>query len=219
MKKKLFILRGSAAVGAIALVMSQNPVDAAITGSAHDFSATGWSGGEICLPCHTPHNSKTGADNLAPLWDHAVTGSTFSVYPHTFGTLQATPGQPGGTSKACLSCHDGTVGLDAYGTATTGTATIAATANFGTDLSNDHPISFTYDSTLAGNDGELVDPSADGDTDANTVGAFSLFLPLFSGSLECGSCHDVHNTASAGNASLLLVDNAGSALCLKCHVK
>ena len=37
--------------------------------------------------------------------------------------------------------------------------------------------------------------------------------------VECGSCHDVHNTLSAGNTQLLNVDNTGSGLCLACHNK
>ena len=92
---------------------------AQITGSAHDFStiAPTWSNDEICLPCHTPHNAKQGADNLVPLWNHGVTATTFTLYSSPTLTLDATDlGQPDGVSKACLSCHDGTVGLDAYGT-------------------------------------------------------------------------------------------------------
>jgi len=36
-------------------------------------------------------------------------------------------------------------------------------------------------------------------------------------SVECSSCHDVHN--GTGFGALLKVDNAGSQLCLTCHTK
>lgn len=204
--KKLFVFSLS--------VLLATSAFAAITGSAHDFQATGWAGGEICLPCHTPHNAKQGADNLAPLWNHDVTASVFTVYTSPSGTLNAGAlGQPAGVSKACLSCHDGTIGLDAYGTNVPVPTMIAAGYDLGTDLSNDHPISFTYNTALATADGELFDPAADpsglGGTIQNDL--------LFSDQMECASCHDVHNTAAVD--PLLRMSNAASALCLTCHDK
>lgn len=187
---------------------------AAITASAHDFTALGWSGGEICLPCHTPHNAKVPPDDLVPLWNHDVTAAVFTLYSSPTGTLDAGPlGQPAGVSKACLSCHDGTVALDAYGTNVPVPNMIAGPFNLGTDLSNDHPISFTYDTALATADGELFDPATDPSGLGGTIGNDMLFA----GQLECASCHDVHNTAAV--ASLLVKSNAASALCLTCHDK
>jgi predicted CXXCH cytochrome family protein len=186
-----------------------------ITGTKHDFSASAWSGGEICVACHTPHNAL--AISNAPLWNHLVTTQTFTPYSST-GTLNATVGQPSGVSKLCLSCHDGTTKIDAIGGAV-GSATIGAVAgNFGLDLSNDHPISFVYNSALV---------TADGGTGLKAVTALSglggsiendMLFGAVSGSktVECSSCHDVHN---AGFASLLRKSNAGSALCLTCHSK
>lgn len=187
---------------------------AVITGSLHDFSASGWAGGEICLPCHTPHNAKVAPDDLVPLWNHDVTAAVFTLYSSPTGTLDAGPlGQPAGVSKACLSCHDGTVALDAYGTNVPVPNMIGGVYDLGTDLSNDHPISFTYDTALATTDGELFDPATDPSGLGGTIGNDLLFA----GQLECASCHDVHNTAAV--ASLLVKSNAASALCLTCHDK
>jgi len=187
---------------------------AAITGSGHDFTALGWSGGEICLPCHTPHNAKVAPDDLVPLWNHDVTAAVFTVYSSPTGTLDAVGlGQPAGVSKACLSCHDGTVALDAYGANVPVPNMIGGVYDLGTDLSNDHPISFTYDTALSVADGELFDPAADPSGLGGTIGNDLLFA----GQLECASCHDVHNTAAV--ASLLVKSNAASALCLTCHDK
>ncbi len=172
-----------------------------IANSAHDFSGDGWNTeGEQCNVCHTPHNA---AASVSPLWNHTVTSASFN--PYASSTLDATVPTPDGASKLCLSCHDGTVAVDSYGGAT-GATSISSGADLGSDLTNDHPISFTYDATLATTDGGLVDPS-------NT----SVAALLTAGKMECSSCHDVHN--GSGESNLLVMSNAGSALCLTCHSK
>lgn len=202
------------------LVLMSTSAFATIISSAHDFSATAWSNNstEICQPCHTPHNA---LQNNALLWNHAPTTSTFVPYTGN-GTMDATPTDLAATnpSRLCLSCHDGTVTLDNWG-GTAGTTTIAASANFGSDLSNDHPIGFAYDVAMSGSDGELAVPvpAVGGGTVGNTTA-----LPLFGAlgdEMECGTCHDVHNgtVAAAAAQQLLYVNNAASALCLNCHNK
>ncbi len=182
-----------------------------IVGSAHDFSGETWNpGGEICITCHTPHHANTTVAE-APLWNHDVTTATFTVYSSS--TLDATVGQPNNESKLCLSCHDGSVALDNFGGATGGTNFITGDALIGTDLSNDHPVSFTYDATLATNDGGLFDPTT---TNSGLGGTIDNDM-LFTARLECASCHDVHNGSGVGN--LLVKSNAASALCLTCHNK
>ncbi len=183
-----------------------------IVGSAHDFSGQTWNtSGQICIVCHTPHNANTSVTN-APLWNHALTTATFT--PYSSATLTATVGQPTGISKLCLSCHDGTVALDAYGGAAGTTFIPAGDAhNVGTNLSNDHPISFTYNTALATSDGGLRDP-----TTATGVGTGTIQnTMLFANQLECASCHDAHN--KAGIAPLLRKSNTGSGLCVTCHSK
>ena len=74
-----------------------------IAGTAHDFSLQGYSGGQICIACHTPHGGNTTVTD-APLWNHAVTTATYTLYSSS--TLNAGPlTQPSGVSKLCLSCH------------------------------------------------------------------------------------------------------------------
>ncbi|RME95795.1 MAG: cytochrome C [Verrucomicrobia bacterium] len=198
-------------VASAVLALGTLSARAGIAGSAHDFSGETWnSSGEICIVCHTPHNANTSVSN-SPLWNHDVTTATYTLYTGS-GTLDATLGQPSGVSKLCLSCHDGTVALDSFG-GNTGSTTIAGDAKLGTDLSNDHPVSFTYDANLASTDGGLFDPST---TNSGLGGTIADDM-LFNGQLECASCHDVHN--DAGNSHLLVKDNSGSALCLTCHDK
>ena len=191
--------------GAFVICVSGGMARAAITGTAHDLSGNGWGTDQICVFCHTPHNASTTL--AVPLWNHGVTVATYTLYASS--SLNATVGQPGGVSKACLSCHDGTVAVDTYGTRT-GTHTMTGTAMVGTDLSNDHPVGFTYDVALATADAGLATPASAAYVDgAHTV-------PLYASQLECGSCHNVHDNA---NAPFLRKANAASALCLTCHTK
>ncbi len=196
----------------LAIVLAGGGVRADITGSLHDFSNQTWAGGEICIVCHTPHNAGSGA---GPLWNHASTVASFTLYSSP--TFNGTNTQPAGATKACLSCHDGTVALDAYGgtTPTPGTFMPAGPMVIGTDLSDDHPVSFAYTSALAVTDGKLRDPAAwpSGIRPGGTIRSDMLFADQ----LECASCHDVHN--SYGQPRLLLKSNAASALCLTCHIK
>ena len=195
--------------------------------SHHDFSGSSWSGGEICLPCHTPHNASTDVPN-SPLWNHQTTTASFSVYESS--TLNSFPGQPNGRSKLCLSCHDGTVAIENHGGYTGGTR-YTSSGNLTTDLRNEHPISFDYSSALATADGGLYDPSV---TLSGLGGTIEQDM-LFNGRLECPSCHDVHVARNTQGCSgchnvhggfggitktlSLRISNDGSALCLTCHRK
>ncbi len=183
-----------------------------IVGSAHDFSGDNWNNtGEICIVCHTPHNADISVTD-APLWNHEVTQATFTLYSSP--SLDATDlGQPTASSKLCLSCHDGTVAVDNFGGRTGGGEFITGNDLIGTDLSNDHPISFTYDAALATADGGLFDPTT---TNSGLGGTIQDDM-LLGNQVQCVSCHDVHN--GSGLANLLVKSNAASALCLTCHNK
>lgn len=186
---------------------------ATIAGSDHDFSAID-PGHQICIFCHTTHGADTTVTD-APLWNHEVTQKQF--IPYSSPTMDASVGQPGGASRLCLSCHDGTVAVDSYG-GRQGTIPLAGDLAVGADeLNNDHPVSFLYDDQLAQADGELFPPSS---TPSGLGGTIQHDL-LIGGNLECSSCHDVHNgpAAAAVGDSLLVVSQIQSRLCLTCHNK
>ncbi len=162
---------------------------------------------QICIFCHTPHNSAPSG----PLWNRRTPGSSYT--PYTSSTALGNPGQPTGASLMCLSCHDGTIALgDVLTRATPITMSGGATAmpvgasRLGTDLSNDHPVSFVYSASLAAARGELVNP-------ATLTGRVRLDA---TGQLQCTACHDPHDDT---NAKFLVVANQASALCQTCHVK
>lgn len=183
-----------------------------VTGTAHDLGTGGntTDDGQICVYCHTPHNASL-VNPTPPLWNKVNTAESFTIYGSN--TIQNPTGQPEGTSLACLTCHDGTLALDAMINPPTGFVPDnnpigAVDANLGTNLSNDHPISIGY--SLAA-DADFNDPA----TVTNT-------LPLFPGTqdgnyqVECASCHDVHDNSIT---PFLRIANTNSAICLTCHVK
>ncbi len=179
---------------------------AEITGSAHDFSSSGWTAGEICIPCHTPH----GADSTvvtAPLWNHEPSTATYT--PYTSDTLDETAGDPGPISKLCLSCHDGTIALDSFG-GKTGANVIGGPALLGTDLTDDHPIGIRWNH-------QAIAPGfcANCHLPGGPTGKVEFYGAPGDMRIECASCHDVHNGRSLPN--LLRTTTAGSELCFVCH--
>jgi predicted CXXCH cytochrome family protein len=200
-------------IGIAMLLSLTQTASATIQGSAHDFSSIDPLQ-RICIFCHTPHNADTSVID-APLWNHAVTTKNYMLYNSP--TMNATTSQPSGASRLCLSCHDGTIAVDSYG-GRAGVIFLGGNVAVGADeLSNDHPISFTYDDTLAIQDGELFLPSSHPSGLGSTI-AEDL---LFNNQLECSSCHDVHNSlaAAAVGYKLLVITQAQSQLCLTCHNK
>lgn len=66
---------------------------------------------EVCVYCHTPHGAN--ANVTLPLWNRTIKATTYITYA-ALGTTTLTQQvvQPGPNSLACLSCHDGQVGVD-----------------------------------------------------------------------------------------------------------
>ena len=190
------------------------PAHAALATSKHNLSASGpgpvkaATEGQICIFCHAPHNSAPSS----PLWNRRTPGSNY--IPYTSSTAKGNAGQPTGASLLCLSCHDGTIALgDVLNRATPiamagGATTMPASSAswLGTDLSDDHPVSIVYSSTLAAARGELAAP-------ATLTGRVRLDA---AGQLQCTACHDPHDDT---NGKFLVMSNQASALCQTCHVK
>jgi predicted CXXCH cytochrome family protein len=175
------------------------PASAQLSGTAHDFSSDGWSGGKICVVCHIPHHADASA-SAGPLWNHEVSTATYT--PYSSPTMSSVPGQPRGPSKLCLSCHDGTVAVDSFG-GMSGSDFVTGSAAIGADLSDDHPISILWTH-------QTEVPAC-----SNCHSAWPL--PFFAGYVECSTCHDVHN--GTGFPYLLNMPKAGSVLCKWCHGK
>jgi predicted CXXCH cytochrome family protein len=137
--------------------------------------------------------------------------------------------QPAGVSLMCLSCHDGSIAINAYGQSPSSSYNAGddahkmdpntkyfiggtnTTSGGNGDLSNHHPVGFSY-LTAYNRDDELA-PITD------AIGNMNIGDLLSSnGNMECNTCHDVHNTKNEG-AKLVWADNTQSAFCLACHLK
>lgn len=107
-------------VGGLALLAASSMAMASVVNTKHNLGAshpTGVDGNhtnattEICIFCHTPH----GADQntFAPLWNRAKNTSTYQRFSDLGRlTFDAAEAPIGAVSAACLSCHDGTQGMD-----------------------------------------------------------------------------------------------------------
>jgi hypothetical protein len=156
------------------------------------------------------------------------------------------PGTPTGVSLACLSCHDGTLGINAPigGIGTNQPYYIAASATIGPDLHVVHPISFTYDPDLATRDGGLENPVTYhiGDTKTTLTINNAPVPPTWDGTsltgksidealltahqVQCTSCHDPHKLIGSAPSSGIMVKisgsdatGRGSLICRTCHIK
>ncbi len=245
--KKLNLLLIGAALMVPAL--AQAAINKGIENSPHDFSTNSWAlqygSHRVCEVCHAVHHTDT--KQIAPLWAHATTTTTFTPYDNTAGTQNSTPGQPGGVSRACLSCHDGSLAVNQLigGSFVGGVSSGPIDSQYiipegGTDLHNTHPISITYDANLATTDGALENPTtyhigdpktaltyqtapvpAGGFTGIDISGKTINQAMLFNGKVECASCHDVHkqdgSAPSSGIMARISGDDSGGKGSLLCR--
>ena len=192
-------------LAALALGALTTSASAQIVNTKHNFSSMAWSGGEICKPCHTPHFANQAAGRL---WNHELTTATYQMHEGTGKAEEDLDGR----SRLCLSCHDGTVALDSFG-GMTGTSFIPATANMGTDLTNDHPI---------GADAVYPTVGTTSFKDPTTLPSTLRLRDWTDKSgvahkvVSCGTCHTAHGK---GFPKLLSMSNSASAICLGCHIK
>lgn len=176
---------------------------------------------EICVFCHTPHGA-IKSDNI-PLWNQKLSTHTpYGVYTSPnmrqgttsdVAEVAISATNSGAVSNLCLSCHDGTVAIgsmnnpssrmtsatawNGFGGAASGV--MPGAANLGTDLTDDHPVNFTYVTTNA----------------TLTPRASLTAVKLFDNKVQCASCHDPHSSEPL----FLRVTMAKSQLCLTCHIK
>jgi predicted CXXCH cytochrome family protein len=167
-----------------------------------------------------------------PLWNHQLTNNNYRMYDNGPGAPQTGPKAsqailngmvPGSTSLLCLSCHDGTLAVNSYGNSdqkptsiSTGNThmTNAYTIGKNAYLGNHHPIGFNYFDAQAG-DPELRDANTAMLTPTTFV-ADRLYGQ--NSTVECATCHSVHNKGNRGE-TLLWRSDQNSELCLTCHDK
>lgn len=192
-----------------------------------------------CLSCHDGTVAVDSIINMPGSGNYRASQSN----SQNDSFLNAWPGGPGssfygghGTLQVsssafneygqCQSCHS--ISGPQYSPATTP----AFDAFYiGADLTNDHPVGIHFPAPEKGVDFNqpnratglisFFDTDGNGRADPNNV---RLYQGVNGYSVECASCHDPHGVPSGGRGSLnnptfLRVSNAGSELCLTCHIK
>ena len=198
-----------------------------VAGTLHNLSAQGpgeiraLTETEVCKFCHVPHS----AEEPVPLWGHALSQAQYEVPQMRSGRGFSEPApQPDGSSRLCLSCHDGTVALgDIAGEARpiqmVGGERLGPSrpGHLGTDLSGSHPVSFVV--------GELDMDTLDRESDIGLrpLGAIRSDAHVkldAEGKMQCTTCHDPHSDRyyQPGRVPHFWVKATVSEVCLTCHV-
>lgn len=182
--------------------------------------------GDVCVYCHIQHGPNS--QRHGTMWNRTMPTTLYQMYNSPI-THQQVAGTPDSTSLVCLSCHDGSIPLDAVrhvpkglaeGTASNVTISSCSNTchtssnpsaglifeggNMGSDLRNHHPVGITYD---ASRNRSLHAPSG------GKVNGLPLFGPD-SRQVGCASCHDPHDNSER---PFLRMSNRNGELCLACH--
>ncbi len=175
---------------------------------------------EICKFCHIPHNAVIPV----PLWGHALSQAVYQV-PQITGISggRAPVGQPDGSSRLCLSCHDGTVALGEIAGEPRSVAMLGSTrlspgrrGFIGTDLSGSHPISFIVpDGDVGARDGS----SDMGLQPLSVIQADPDVALDARGKMQCTTCHDPHSDLyyQPDRVPRFWVKPTVGEVCLTCH--
>lgn len=178
-----------------------------------------------------------------PLWNHQLTLQTYDMYYNgpgepaagahrsqaidLFSSLGSTG--PGGISLLCLSCHDGTIAVNAYGMGYDGSAPTQPSGSYPTgasstidlayqigglgNLQNHHPVGFSYTDARTGGgglsaaDSELRNETT---TNMNILNGTNVTIAehLYTGSgaslsrctSNCMECGTCHSVHNKGNS-------------------
>ncbi|NIM63431.1 MAG: hypothetical protein GTO30_17860 [Acidobacteria bacterium] len=176
---------------------------------------------EICKFCHIPHNAVIPE----PLWGHALSDvKHYETAPIRTGKGNRAPApQPDGSSRLCLSCHDGTVALgeiagEPHAIPMAGAQRLSRgrRGHLGTDLSGSHPISFVVP------DGDRATPDSDVDIGLRSLGAIGMDRDVRlddHGKMQCTTCHDPHADRyyQPDRVPRFWVKPTVGEVCLTCH--
>lgn len=236
-----------ASVSAFALTFNgTNTAAAGVVASKHNmlkYNETGLSAdsqGRVCAFCHTPHHALAGTQmaNYMPLWSHELPTESYKAYDTT--TLKVGSESLKGVTILCMSCHDGVVAVDQHYGSTPDASHVTTENNWlgaavgkhdaagRIDLSNDHPVGFSYQSALDTHPGDLNSKDTPFPGSAtNTSGTAKKISDVLTNGdfFTCASCHDVHNKDNVGNSLdtsknyFLYADQKDSIFCTVCHKK
>ncbi len=228
MKRELKRMRRLTLIGMVALALAvawatgPGAAIAGLEGSVHDFTiATGPNSqfkgaSSMCSTCHVSHRSSNGILT----WNHTLSANqlTFAQGAATSaGTrLPTNISSWTGTTKYCLSCHDGSVAVgNVIDTSDWGTAKITDTDKIvapGGDLSGIHPVAVPYPDIAGATYNGITTAADPSKYAAHPTGVRLYGRNTGQKGIECGSCHEVH--ADNTHGALL----RGGFSCTACHM-
>lgn len=163
-------------------------------------------GQQICVFCHTPHNSNV--ESQGPLWNRKpsaetsfqrYSSSTLKIRGEVSAALYGTGAQPNGSTKLCLSCHDGSSRLgDVYTGGEIAMVKSVIDINGISSFNNSsnkmksghHPVSFVYTAEI----GRAIESARGLTADNSTYKMPSLSAVKLDkqSRMQCTTCHDAH---------------------------
>jgi len=168
------------------------------TGGVGSIHAPAGGETQICKFCHTPHGAAS-----RPLWNRPdpvgpngdgsfpLYGGSSLVIDDVGVVGDSQYGQnpyPNGASRMCMSCHDGVTAIGEVVSEAAELANLSMLEKGTIDLSVSHPISFVYNSTVAG----LINAQKnDGGTDTYQLPGSNALLDGQS-RMQCNTCHNPH---------------------------
>lgn len=176
---------------------------------------------EVCKFCHIPHNAVVPE----PLWGHALSEVEQYEVPQIRrgGDTVGPAPQPNGSSRLCLSCHDGTIALGKIAGEKRPLPmmgdkrlTPGRKGYIGTDLSGSHPISFE----VPDGDQKRFDTRHDMGLKARSAIDSVREVRLDNeGKMQCTTCHDAHSDRyyKPGKVPRFWVKPTVAEVCLTCH--
>lgn len=186
---------------------------------------------QICIYCHTPHSSSAEG----PLWNRGAVLGAFKHFSSSTLAIDdaalkdaADYGQPTGSSRLCLSCHDGVTALGAvfstpsmynpapisFTNKKTGQTGQSVAIGFET-FSSHHPVSFRYSQAVI----DLLRAPPYSRTEYWWSPATSAVKLDKQGRMQCVTCHDPHQDKSTVPGPMTPFWNSKTygEVCQSCH--
>lgn len=230
------------------ITLSYGSVTLGVTSTKHNLGSTGVGvfkadiESEVCVFCHTPHNSAAGQNFLWNRQADVNSATVFYLYSSPWLTAAAKGAAISDVSKMCMSCHDGVTALnsmanprlgmggpvgvgDALSTWVWWGEDVGEGPQWGPNIGEGDVVGLPLGASGGNlrNDhpisfsytaAALEDTALKSIDNARTEGL--VFWGPNSDQIECVTCHDPHILS---NKKFLRRSNGSSNLCFACHNK